>query len=231
MEIPSDAPYTNENWSPQQKNYAAMVSRLDGDVGKLLDLLKSLKIDDKTIVIFTSDNGPQDKSEGSYDQTLFQSNGGFRGLKRELYEGGIREPLIVSWPGKIKPNQTSNKIWAQYDLLPTFAEIAGAALPNDLDGISMFSAILGKKSPDHKYLYWEFHEGGFAQALRMENWKAVRRGFNGKIELYNLSTDAKETTDLSAKYPKIVARIAGIMKREHVESENWSDSQAENEKP
>jgi arylsulfatase A-like enzyme len=231
MEIPSDAPYTNENWSPPQKNYAAMVSRLDGDVGKLLDLLKNLKIDDDTIVIFTSDNGPQDKSEGSYDQTLFQSNGGFRGLKRELYEGGIREPMIVSWPGKIKPNQTGDKVWAQYDLLPTFAEIAGAKSPRGIDGISMLSALLGKKSPDHKYLYWEFHEGGFAQAVRMKNWKGVRRGFNGKIELYNLQTDKQETTDLSAKNPKIAAQLAEIMKREHVESENWSDSKAENEKP
>ncbi len=231
MEIPSDAPYERENWTPQQKNYAAMVSRLDGDVGKLLDLLKNLKIADDTIVIFTSDNGPQDISEGGYDQTLFQSNGGLRGLKREPYEGGIREPLIVSWQGKIKANQTSNKVWAQYDLLSTFAEIAGAQAPGDIDGISMFPALFGKKSPDHKYLYWEFHEGGFAQAVRMGNWKAVRKGFNGKIELYNLETDAKETTDLAAKNPKITAQIAEIMKREHVESENWPDRKAANEKP
>lgn len=231
IEIPSDAPYSNENWTSQQKNYAAMVSRLDGDVGKLLALLKEQKIDGDTIVIFTSDNGPQDKSEGSYDQTLFQSNGGLRGLKRDLYEGGIREPLIISWQRKIKPNQTSRQVWAQYDFLPTFAEIAGAKSPNGIDGISMFPALLGKKSPNHKYLYWEFHEGSFVQAVRMKNWKGIRKGFNGKIELYNLQTDAKETTDLSAKYPKIVAQIAEIMKREHVESENWSDSKADTEKP
>lgn len=231
IEIPSDAPYSNENWTSQQKNYAAMVSRLDGDVGKLLALLKEQKIDGDTIVIFTSDNGPQDKSEGSYDQTFFQSNGGLRGLKRDLYEGGIREPLIISWQRKIKPNQTSRQVWAQYDFLPTFAEIAGAKSPNEIDGISMFPALLGKKSPNHKYLYWEFHEGSFVQAVRMKNWKGIRKGFNGKIELYNLQTDAKETTDLSAKYPKIVAQIAEIMKREHVESENWSDSKADTEKP
>jgi arylsulfatase A-like enzyme len=223
MEIPSDTPYDRENWTPQQKNYAAMVSRLDADVGKLLDLLKELKIDDNTIVIFTSDNGPQDKTEGGYDQTLFQSSGGFRGLKRELYEGGIREPMIVFWKNKIKPNKTSDRVWTQVDFLPTFAAIAGVKSPAGLDGISMYQALFGKSAPEHEYLYWEFHEGGFAQAVRLKNWKGVRKGLNGKIELYDLSQDAKETTDLSAKYPKIVARIAEIMRREHVESENWSD--------
>jgi len=231
MEIPSDAPYSGENWTPQQKNYAAMVTRLDDEVGKLRDLLKQLKIDDNTIVIFTSDNGPQDKSEGGYDQTLFHSNGNLRGLKRELYEGGIREPLIIFWKNKIKPNQRSEKVWTQIDFLPTFAEIAGTKFAGETDGISMALALYGKNAPAHEYLYWEFHEGGFAQAVRMQNWKGVRKGLNGKIELYDLQKDVKETTDLSAKYPKIVARIAEIMKREHVESENWSDKGSVNEKP
>jgi arylsulfatase A-like enzyme len=231
MEIPSDAPYSGENWTPQQKNYAAMVTRLDDEVGKLRDLLKQLKIDDHTIVIFTSDNGPQDKSEGGYDQTLFQSNGSLRGLKRELYEGGIREPLIIFWKNKIKPNQRSEKVWTQIDFLPTFAELAGTKFAGETDGISMAQVLYGKNAPAHEYLYWEFHEGGFAQAVRVRNWKGVRKGLNGKIELYDLQKDVKETTDLSAKYPKIVARIAEIMKREHVESENWSDKGSENEKP
>jgi arylsulfatase A-like enzyme len=231
MEIPSAAPYERENWAPQQKNYAAMVTRLDTDVGKLLELLKQLKIDDNTIVIFTSDNGPQDKTEGGYDQTLFQSNGGLRGLKRELYEGGIRAPLIVFWKNKIKPGQTSGKVWTQVDFLPTFAEIAGAQIPTETDGISMLQALFGKRALEHKYLYWEFHEGGFAQAVRMGNWKGVRKGFEGKIELYDLQKDEKETTDLAAKYPKIVAQIAEIIKREHVESENWSDKKSESQNP
>ncbi|HEY0462064.1 MAG TPA: arylsulfatase [Pyrinomonadaceae bacterium] len=231
MEIPSDAPYSGENWTPQQKNYAAMVTRLDDEVGKLRDLLKQLKIDDNTIVIFTSDNGPQDKSEGGYDQTLFQSSGNLRGLKRELYEGGIREPLIIFWKNKIKPNQRSEKVWSQIDFLPTFAELAGTKFAGETDGISMARALYGKNAPAHEYLYWEFHEGGFAQAVRARNWKGVRKGLNGKIELYDLQKDVKETTDLSAKYPKIVAQIAEIMKREHVESENWSDKGSVNEKP
>ncbi len=231
MEIPSDAPYSAENWSPPQKNYAAMVSRLDADVGKLLDLLKQLKLEDNTLILFSSDNGPQGKDEGGYDQTLFASNGGFRGLKRELYEGGIRVPLIVSWHGKIKPDQTSQKVWAQYDLLPTFAEIAGIKSPDGLDGVSMLAALFGKNAPERKYFYWEFHEGGFAQAVRLKNWKAVRKGFNGRIELYDLSKDAKETTNLAAKNPNVVRQIEEIMKREHVESENWADRRAETEKP
>lgn len=112
MEVPTDAPYTNENWTPQQKNYAAMVTRMDADIGKIAALLKQLKIDDNTIVIFTGDNGPQGADEGGYDQRLFNSSGGLRGVKRELYEGGIREPLIVSWNGKIKAGQTSDFVTA-----------------------------------------------------------------------------------------------------------------------
>ncbi|MEZ5426854.1 MAG: arylsulfatase [Pyrinomonadaceae bacterium] len=223
MEIPSDAPYTDESWSPQQKNYAAMVSRLDRDVGRLLDLLKQLKIEKKTIVIFTSDNGPQDKNEGGYDQTLFGSNGSLRGLKRELYEGGIRMPLIVRWPGRIRSGRLSRNVWAQYDLLPTFAEIAGASPPKEIDGISMLPALFGKTRPEHKFLYWEFHEGGFVQAVRMGKWKALRRGLKGKIELYDLAKDVKETTDVAAKNPKIVEKIAAIMQSEHAESKNWAD--------
>lgn len=223
MEVPSDAPYTNENWTQQQKNYAAMVTRMDADIGKLLELLKQLTLDENTIVIFTSDNGPQGTEEGSYDQSLFNSNGGFRGIKRDLYEGGIREPLIVRWIGKIKPDQTSEHVWAQYDMFSTLAEIAGAKSSNETDGISMFPALFGNQEPNHKFIYWEFHEGGFAQAVRIKNWKAVRHGLNGKIELYDLQKDVRETTDVSAKFPEIVAQMAEVMRREHVESEHWTD--------
>lgn len=226
MEVPTDAPYSDKNWSSQQKNYAAMITRMDTDIGKLLELLRELKIADNTIVIFTSDNGPQDKTEGGYDQNLFNSNGSLRGLKRELYEGGIRESMIVRWNNKIKPNQTSAQIWAQYDLLPTFAEIAGAKPVQDIDGISMLSVLFGGKNPQHKFLYWEFHEGSFAQAVRMNDWKAVRHGFGGVIELYNLKIDPKETKNLAAKHPKIVEKMKEIMEREHIESENWKDNKS-----
>jgi arylsulfatase A-like enzyme len=223
MEVPSDAPYTKENWTPQQKNYAAMITRMDTDIGKILALLKELKIDDNTIVIFTGDNGPQGTDEGGYDQTLFNSNGNLRGIKRELYEGGIREPLIISWKGKIKAGQTSDFVWASWDFMPTFAAIAGAKSQIGIDGISALPVLLGQKQPARKFLYWEFHEGGYAQAVRMGNWKAVRHGVSGKIELYNLQTDVGEKIDLAAKNPGIVRQITEIMKREHMKSEHWSD--------
>jgi arylsulfatase A-like enzyme len=221
MEVPDDAPYSNESWPQQEKNYAAMVGRLDADTGKIFALLKELKLDDDTIVIFTSDNGPQGKDEGGYDQTFFNSSGALRGIKRELYEGGIREPLIMRWPGKIRGQQVSNHIWAQWDLLPTFAAVAGVRPPSGLDGVSMLPLLTGGRFPNHEFLYWEFHEGGYAQAVRMGRWKAVRHGANGPIELYDMQTDLKETVDLAAKQPAIIKRAAEIMRREHVESEHW----------
>ncbi|HJQ31661.1 MAG TPA: sulfatase-like hydrolase/transferase, partial [Pyrinomonadaceae bacterium] len=221
MEVPTDAPYTGEPWTPQQRNYAAMVTRLDADVGKVLALLKELKLDDDTLVVFTSDNGPQDKSEGGYDQTLFDSNGPFRGLKRELYEGGIREPFIVRWPGRVRAGRTTSYVTTLCDLMPTFAAVAGARAPERTDGVSLLPLLTTGRAPRREYLYWEFHEGGFAQAVRVGNWKAVRHGARGAVELYDLRTDIGETRDVSAKHPALVRRAEEIMRREHVESEDW----------
>lgn len=222
MQVPTDAPYSSEPWSPQQRNYAAMVTLLDATVGKIRDTLKKLGLEDDTIIIFTSDNGPQSVVEGGYDQTLFQSNGGLRGLKRSLYEGGIREPLIFYWKGKIKPNRSSDAVWAQYDFLPTFAEIAGAKLTEKTDGISMVPLLFGKKHRTHDFLYFEFYEGGFIQAVRMGDWKGFRRGLEGKLELYNLKKDPRESDNIASKNPKTVAKIEAIMAREHVPSDNWA---------
>ncbi len=221
MEVPSDAPYTREPWTPQQRNYAAMVTRLDADVGKVLALLKELKIDGETVVVFTSDNGPQDKSEGGYDQTLFDSNGPFRGLKRELYEGGIRIPLVVRWPGRVRAGRTSAYATTLCDLMPTFAALADAPAPRMTDGVSLLPLLGGGRAPRREYLYWEFHEGGFAQAVRMGNWKAVRHGARGRVELYDLRADIGETRDLAAQNPSLVRRAEEVMRREHVESEDW----------
>jgi len=223
MEVPSDAPYSNESWPQPLKNYAAMIWRMDTDIGKIFALLRELNLDDNTLVIFTSDNGPQGKDEGGYDQTFFKSNGGLRGIKRELYEGGIREPMIVRWPGRIRARQVSAHVWSQLDLLPTFAELAGVKSPVGIDGISMLSFLLGGRSPTREFLYWEFHEGGYAQAVRMGRWKAVRHGLNGPIELYDLQADLQETNNLAAKRPALIKRMDEIMRREHVESEHWPD--------
>jgi arylsulfatase A-like enzyme len=221
MEVPSDAPYSNEKWTPQQKNYAAMVARMDADIGEILSLLKELKLDQDTIVFFSSDNGPQGRNEGGYDPAFFNSNGPLRGIKRDLYEGGIRVPMIARWPGKIKARQVSAHVWAQWDFLPTAAALAGAQIPTGIDGISMVPVLLGRGQPNHQYLYWEFHEGGFAQAARMGRWKAVRRGLSHPIELYDLQTDIGETRNLAGKQPEIVTRMTEIMKHEHRESEHW----------
>ena len=188
-----------------------------------MELLKKLGLDKDTIVIFSGDNGPQGRDEGSYDAAFFNSNGGLRGLKRAVYEGGIREPMIVRWPGKVEAGKTSDFVWSQCDLFPTFVDIAKAGASKSLDGVSVLPVWLGKNPPNRKYLYWEFHEGGFVQAVRMGRWKAVRKGVSGKIELYDLQTDIAETHDLAAANPKIVEQISGTMNREHVESPIWPD--------
>lgn len=221
MEIPSNAPYTNENWTIQQKNYAAMVSLLDEQIGRINKLLKELKLDKNTVVMFMSDNGPQGKVEGGYEQELFASNMGLRGIKRALYEGGIRSPLIVQWNGKLRANSTNSTAWTQYDLLPTIADIMGAKVSNKTDGKSFSRDLIGKKSAKQDFQYWEFYEGSFVQAVRFGKWKGVRKGVKGRLELFDLKADEKETTDVSAKFPDVVKRIEGILQREHVDSENW----------
>ena len=220
MEVPTDEPYSRESWRQQEKNYAAMVTRMDSDVGKIRALLKDLGLEGDTIVLFSSDNGPQGPDEGGFDPNFFASHGMFRGIKRELYEGGIREPMIVSWPGKIAAGTVSEQLWAGWDVLPTFAAIAGVKPPANIDGTSVLPAMLGQKLKAHTYLYWEFHEGEYAQAVRWGRWKAVRKA-KSAIELYDLETDVSEKNDLAAAHPDVVRRIEEIMKEAHTESEFW----------
>ena len=224
METPSDKPYSNEKWTQPNKNFAAMVTRLDRQVGEIVALLKSLKLDDDTILIFSGDNGPQGTDEGNYNAAFFNSTGGLRGLKRSLYEGGIREPMIVRWPGRVKAGAVSDLVWTHYDLFPTFAEIAKATRPSELDGISVLPIWLHNKTISRKYLYWEFHEGGFMQAVRMGKWKAVKLGVNGKIELYDLDKDEAETRNIADSNPLIVSEVDRIMKHEHRITPLWSDN-------
>ncbi|MDG5798916.1 arylsulfatase [Marinilabiliaceae bacterium ANBcel2] len=199
---------------------AAMITHLDNDIGRLLDLLEELGIDDNTVVLFTSDNGPH--VEGGNDPDFFDSNGGLRGYKRDLYEGGIRVPFVVRWPGVIEPGRVSDHISANWDMYPTFCEIAQLDVPEGLDGISMLPEFLGKEQKSHEYLYWEFHEMGGRQAVRMGDWKGVRYGiFEGNldVELYNLVEDPAEKNDLSADYPEIASQIADIMENGRTPSE------------
>jgi arylsulfatase A-like enzyme len=221
MEVPSDEPYSAEAWPQAEKNFAAMVTRLDVSVGKIMAILKRLGIDNDTNVFFTSDNGPH--KEGGHDAAFFESSGAVRGTKRDLYDGGIRVPMIVRRPGLIRP-ATSDHVWAFWDFLPTAAEIAGAKCPDGLDGISVLPAILGQPWKGHEYLYWEFYEGGFMQAVRMGRWKAVRKGIDGKTELYDIGSDVREMRDVAAQNPEIVNRMEVIFRTARVDSPlpTWS---------
>jgi len=219
MEVPTDAPYSNESWPQQQKNHAAMITRLDGEVGKVMAVLKELGIDDHTVVFFSSDNGPH--REGGAKPEFFRSSGPLRGIKRELPEGGIRVPMIVRWPGKITPGTVSDQVWAFWDFLPTAAAIAGVRPPPAIDGISMLPALLAKPQKSHDDLYWEFHERGFKQAVRMGDWKAIRFGIEGPIELYDLKTDIGEQHNIAAAHPNVVARIEAILKTARTESKDF----------
>jgi arylsulfatase A len=217
LEIPSDAPYSDRDWPQPCKNYAAMITRLDGDVGKLMKLLKDLGLDEKTIVFFCSDNGAPG---GSGTLKQFSSNGPLRGTKGDLYEGGIRVPMIARWPGKIKAGTVSGQVWAMWDFLPTAAEIVGVPPPSKIDGISMLPALLGKPQKQHEFMYWEFHQNKLIQAVRMGDWKAIKQK-GKKIELYNLKSDIGEKDDVATQHPDVVARIEVYLKTARTESKYW----------
>jgi len=222
MEVPSLEPYADKPWPEPQKAHAAMITRLDRDVGRLFDALRDLKLDEETIVFFSSDNGPH--MEGGADPAFFNSSGGLRGTKRALYEGGIRVPFIVRWPGKIKAGQVSDVPVAFWDFLPTTVELAGGEMRAVLDGRSLVPLLLGRKEDEplaDRYLYWEFFEGGFQQAAVRGRWKAVRPKRNGPLELYDLDADAAEKHDVAANHPKIVRDFEDYMAKARTNSKDW----------
>jgi arylsulfatase A-like enzyme len=223
MEIPSDAPYTAESWPQPQKNHAAMITRLDTDVGKILAKLKERKLEENTIVFFTSDNGPH--KEGGADPAFFQSSGPLKGFKRSMHDGGIRVPMIVRWPGKVPADAVSDYVWAFWDFLPTAAEIAGTAAPAGIDGVSVLAALInrkeaGRKPGAHDFFYWEFHERGFHQAVRMGDWKYIRHP-SGKPELYDLKSDLGETKDVATDHTDVMKRIEEYLKTARTDSKEW----------
>ncbi len=201
--------------------FAAMIKQLDDYVGGILDKLAEFGLEQNTIVVFASDNGPH--LEGGADPDYFDSNGALKGYKRDLYEGGIRTPMLIRWPGKIKAGSTSDHVSAFWDILPTFAEITGAEQHEDIDGISFLPELLGKEQKNHEYLYWEFHEQGGKMAVRMGNWKAVKLDVDmisrGDVELYDLSADIGEANDVASSHPEIVKRMEEIMKQAHIPSD------------
>jgi arylsulfatase A-like enzyme len=220
MEIPGDHPYSSKPWPKPDRDFAGVVDRLDRDVGAVLAKLRELGLDQNTIVMFASDNGPH--REGGNNPEFFDSNGPVRGIKRDLYDGGIRTPFLVRWPGVTKAGSVSEEVCAFWDLLPTFAEIAGVKAPTGLDGMPVVAAIKGGKLPSRPYLYWEFHENGFSQAVRMGNWKGVRlKTRQAPIQLYDLTTDIGETKDVAASHPDIVKRIAEIFESARTDSKEF----------
>jgi len=220
MQVPDDAPYGDEPWPQTEKNKAAMITRLDAAIGQLMDELVQSQLDTNTVFIFTSDNGPH--SEGGVKAEYHHSGGPLRGIKRDLYEGGIRVPMIVRWPAAVTFGQTSDFITAQWDLLPTFCEIAEIAPPKDIDGISILPLLTGQTQTNkHDFLYWEFHERGFQQAARMGDWKVVRPEADKPLELYNLKTDVGETNNVAMKNPAVVAKFENYLRTARTESPQW----------
>ncbi len=201
--------------------FAAMVNYLDMQVGEIVAKLKELGIYENTLIIFTSDNGPH--LEGGADPDYFNSNGPLKGYKRDLYEGGIRVPMIAVWDGKIKPGQKTDHISAFWDVLPTVTKIAGVPTPENIDGVSFLPTLLGDKQNQHDYLYWEFHEKGGRKALRKGDWKLViynvKNPEKTTVELYNLSIDIGEENNVVANHPEIVKELMDLMNSARTESE------------
>jgi uncharacterized sulfatase len=224
-EVPDYGIYANRDWPNQDKGQAAMITRMDGDVGRLLDLLVELGIAENTFVFFTSDNGPHD--EARHDLTRFNPSGPLRGIKRALYEGGIRVPAIAWMPGTVLAGRTSDHICYAGDFFATASELAGIEVPTGLDSISMLPTLTGNSEQmKHQYLYWEFYEQGSRQAVRFGNWKAVRQPMiTGEIELYDLNRDIGEKHDVSDDYPDIVKQAGDYLDQAHVENPNWSPPQ------
>ncbi len=221
MEVPDLGEYADSPWPEPERSHAAMITRMDRDIGRLMTRLKVLGLDHNTLVLFTSDNGPH--QEGGHDAQFHRSSGRLRGIKRDLYEGGIRVPLIARWPAMIPPAAESDFVGYFPDLLPTLAHCAGAPPQTGLDGIDFYSSLVrqGAGHPTHDYLYWEFHEGETANAIRMRDWKGICKPFGGRMELYDLARDPGETRDLAADRSDIVVQLRHRLRQAHIPNPRW----------
>jgi arylsulfatase A-like enzyme len=228
-----DKPYTGKGYLPQQyphAAYAAMITRMDRDIGRIVQLVQNLGLEDNTIFIFTSDNGAGFQSSG-LDPVYFKSNDGWRGYKGDIYEGGLLDPLIVSWKGHIPAGTASTRVTGFEDWFPTLLELAGApeAVPENLDGISFARTLLGGQQPERPFLYREFHGNGGQQAVRVGDWKLVRRKLLGTpkhpaaptTELYNLSADPSEKDNVAIAHPDIVAKLESLAREQHTPSKEF----------
>ena len=224
LEVPDLGPYANEDWPVHIKTYAAMVYRLDQNIRKVMQTLKELNIDEKTIVFFCSDNGPRSEPTQQLTEVadFFDSNGPLRGYKRDLYDGGIRVPMIVRWPGRVPAGKTSDFAWYFADFLPTAADLAGADTPKSIDGEGVVPVLLDEREDlGDRFLYWEYFEKGFQQAVRWRSFKAIRLKQGKPLLLFDLSKDIGEQNNVADKHPEVIAQIEDYLKTARTESLNW----------
>ncbi len=217
--------YADQPWSEQQKAYAAQVTRIDSDMGQLVDTLLEMGIAENTLIIFSGDNGssfnPESEIGRRFNQTM---DGTLRGYKRGMYEGALRQAAFAWWPGTVPAGRVDDQPWAFWDLLPTFVELSGATPPTgyETDGHSLVDYLRGGEAPARDYFYWELHLGNRpVQAARFGPWKAVRNGIDQPIEIYDLTTDSAESTNLAPLRPDLVARAASILSTAHRPDPNW----------
>ena len=228
LEVPDYGEFDGKNWPETAKGYAAMMRHIDNSVGQVVRKLEQLGIAENTIIIFTGDNGPH--QEGGNNPEFHNSNGPLRGIKRDLYEGGIRMPTIAYYPGTIKPGSVTDHIGYFGDVMATFADLASTEAPNNIDSLSFAPLLMGnlKQQAEHEYLYWEFHLHGSSQAVRQGNWKAIRLPLKtGPIELYDLENDPSESNDLAAQHPELVKNFAKIMDDNHEPHPYWPVSKSD----
>lgn len=223
FEIDDQGIYKGKAWTGTQKNYAAMVTRLDSDVGRLLALLKELKIDENTLVMLAGDNGSSFDPKSEVGKLFDQAANGLRGFKRGLYEGALRQAALACWPGQVPAGRVTDEPWAFWDFLPTAAELAGAKIPAGChpDGFSLVSFLKGGPAPKRDHFYWELHEAASLQAVRFGDWKAVRNGPETPVELYDLKTDPGESDNLAAEKPDLVSKAESLMKSSRTGHSDW----------
>ncbi len=222
-EIDDLGAYKDMPWTNTQKAYAAQVTRLDSDIGRIFTLLRELGLDEDTLVMTAGDNGSSFAPNSEVGRLFDQASNGLRGYKRSLYEGALRQAALARWPGKIPAGRLSHEPWAFWDFLPTAAELADAKVPAELktDGLSLVSFLKGGPAPKRDYFYWELHEAQSLQAVRWGDWKAVRNGPQSKVEIYDLKADAAERNNLAATHPELVEKALALFKEAHVADPDW----------